>query len=218
MRRKLIVLGSSGLAREMAMVAEQINARTHAWEIAGFIGEPGCRAGASIGSSSILGDDDWLLAQEFDADLVVGVGYPQVRAKILSRYLDEPRFRFPNLVHPSSVLDFRRVELGRGNVITAGCALTCDIQIGSFNLFNLNVTVGHDAQIGDFNVLNPSVNVSGNVRIGDRILVGTGAQILEGIEVQNNATIGAGAVVVRPVEAGFTVVGIPAKPLGSQAR
>lgn len=214
MRRNLIVLGSSGLAREMAMVAEQIDAREHRWNFMGFVGASMEEQGRDLGLGPVLGDDAWLLAQELEADLVVGVGYPKVRASILSRYLAAgDRFQFPNLVHPSATLDFRRVEMGRGNVVTAGVAMTCDIRIGDFNLFNLNVTVGHDATIGSFDVFNPSVNVSGYVRVGDRVLVGTGAQILENLSVGADATVGAGAVVRADVEPGQTVVGVPAKPV-----
>ena len=51
MKKKLIILGTSGLAREMAMLAEQINAVQHSWEIAGFVGEPGCITGKKLGNA-----------------------------------------------------------------------------------------------------------------------------------------------------------------------
>ena len=176
MRRDIIVLGSGGLAREVAMVVERVNAREHRWRFRGFIAATLEEAGRDLGMGKVLGDDAWLLGSDLEADLVVAVGYPKIRAGILARYLESAgRFGFPNLVHPTSSLDFRRVELGRGNVVTAGVAMTCDIDIGDFNLFNLNMTVGHDAVIGSCNVLNPSVNVSGGVRIGDRVLAGTGS-------------------------------------------
>lgn len=214
MRRDLVVLGSSGLAREVAMVAEQVNAREHRWNFLGFVGASMEEKGRDLGLGPVLGDDDWFLSQSIEADLVIGIGFPKVRAKVLQRYLQAgARFRYPNLVHPRASLDFRRVELGQGNVVTAGVAMTCDIRIADFNLFNLNVTVGHDDVIGSFNVFNPSVNLSGYLQIGDRVLAGTGSQILENLKVGSDATIGAGAVVRADVEPGTTVVGIPAKPL-----
>jgi sugar O-acyltransferase (sialic acid O-acetyltransferase NeuD family) len=218
MRRDLVILGSSGLAREVAMVVEHLNAHEHRWRIRGFVGASMDEKGKDLGVASVLGDDDWFLAQDFEADVVMAIGFPKVRAKILQRYLAAgPRFRYPNLVHPRASLDFQRVELGQGNVVTAGVAMTCDIQIGDFNLFNLNVTVGHDDVIGSYNVFNPSVNLSGSLRIGDRVLAGTGAQILEGLTIGSDAVVGAGAVVRADVEAGQTVVGIPAKPVVRKA-
>jgi len=217
MRRPLIILGASGLAREMAMVVEQINARWHHWRILGFIGDESSEAGKDLGLAPILGNDAWLLSQDIEADLVIGIGYPSVKARVIEKYLGRgSRFGFPNLVHPQACLDYRRIEMGRGNVVTGGCQFTCDIQVGDFNLFNLNVTVGHDARIGDYNVFNPGVNVSGYVQVGNRVLVGTGCQILERLEVGDGATLGAGAVVTKPVPAGITVVGVPAKPLAAK--
>ena len=217
MRRNLIVLGTSGLAREMAMLAEQVNAREQRFRFLGFVGDKPEERGRDLGLGKVLGDDGWLLSGDLEADLVIGVGYPKVRARILERYLSLPgRFGFPNLVHPAASLDFRRVELGRGNCVTAGVALTCDIEIGDFNLFNLNTTVGHDCRIGSFNVFNPGVNLSGGVRVGDRVLTGTGAQILENLTIGSEVIIGAGAVVIGDVGPGQTVAGVPAKPLAKK--
>lgn len=53
--------------------------------------------------------------------------------------------------------------------------------------------------------------------IGDRTFVGAGARVLGGITLGDGATVGANAVVVRDVAAGTTVVGIPAKPVGSSS-
>jgi sugar O-acyltransferase (sialic acid O-acetyltransferase NeuD family) len=198
----------------MAMVAEQVNAREHKWELYGFIGDETAEIGKNLGVAAIVGNDEWLLQQDFEADLIIGIGYPKVRAKVLAPYLAQgDRFSFPNLIHPSASIDFRRVELGQGNVITAGCAFTCDIVVHDFNLFNLNVTVGHDDNIGSYNVFNPSVNISGGVQVGNRVLAGTGSQILENLIINDDAILGAGTVVRKNVGIGETIVGIPGKPL-----
>jgi sugar O-acyltransferase (sialic acid O-acetyltransferase NeuD family) len=209
-RRPLYVIGGGGLAREMAQLAEQAGG---AWEFAGFIGEPH-HVGEDLGFGQVVGDDAWLLDSDLEADLVMGVGSPAIRGRIVERY--RPffhRFQFPNLIHPSANVDLRRVSLGKGNAITAGCVFTCDIRVADFTLFNLQTTVGHDASIGSCCVVNPSVNISGAVTIGDRVLIGTGAQLLEGRRVHDDAVVGAGAVVRADVEAGVTVVGVPARPL-----
>jgi serine acetyltransferase len=78
--------------------------------------------------------------------------------------------------------------------------------------------VGHDARIGDFTTLTYGVHVSGWVHIGKRVFVGAGAVIINGTEdapltIGDDVVIGAGAVVTKPVVAGLTVVGVPARPL-----
>jgi serine O-acetyltransferase len=51
--------------------------------------------------------------------------------------------------------------------------------------------------------------------IGDNVFIGAGARVLGGIRVGSNASIGAGAVVVSDVADRATVVGVPARPLGT---
>ena len=51
--------------------------------------------------------------------------------------------------------------------------------------------------------------------LGRGVQVGTGAKVIGPITVGDNALVGANAVVVDDVEAGATVVGMPARPVGS---
>lgn len=51
--------------------------------------------------------------------------------------------------------------------------------------------------------------------ICDNVIIGAGAKVLGGIRLGDNAVVGANAVVVQAVEAGSTVIGIPARPVGS---
>jgi serine O-acetyltransferase len=47
--------------------------------------------------------------------------------------------------------------------------------------------------------------------VGDDVVLGAGSKILGGIRIGDNATVGANSVVVNSVDAGSTVVGIPAR-------
>ncbi|GGF51784.1 hypothetical protein GCM10011519_27260 [Marmoricola endophyticus] len=62
-----------------------------------------------------------------------------------------------------------------------------------------------------------AVHGSGPVVIGDDVFLGQRAVVLGGVSVGDGATVGAHAVVTRDVPAGATVVGVPARVVGSPA-
>lgn len=214
MKKDIFVIGTGGLAKEIAQMIHIINQLTNKWNFRGYVGESAEDVGTVLPYGSVVAHDKDFLASTSQVDVTFGVGYPKVRQQLAQRYLNEPgRFNFPNLIHPRAMIELTDVKIGLGNIITCGCIFTCEIVVGHFNLFNLNATIGHDTVIGDSNIINPSVNISGNVILGDANLLGTGAQILERRKVGDHCSIGAGAVVTKDVETGTTVVGIPAKPL-----
>ena len=87
----------------------------------------------------------------------------------------------------------------------------------------MGVVIRETAEIGDDVTLYQGVTLGGtslhhgkrHPTLGDGVIVGSGAQILGGFTVGAGARVGANAVVLAEVPPGLTVVGIPAKPVGS---
>jgi serine O-acetyltransferase len=85
----------------------------------------------------------------------------------------------------------------------------------------MGVVIGETAEIGDDVLLYQGVTLGGvslnqdkrHPTIGDRVVLGAGAKVMGPIRVGADARVGAGSVVTRPVEAGATVVGVPAHPV-----
>jgi acetyltransferase-like isoleucine patch superfamily enzyme len=74
--------------------------------------------------------------------------------------------------------------------------------------FNASMT---RCEVGAFTTIAPAATICGDVTIGEAVLIGCGAIVKNGVRIGDEATVGAGAVVVKDVEAGATVVGMPAR-------
>ena len=103
-------------------------------------------------------------------------------------------------IHPGA-------RIGRGFFIDHGFTVIGETaEIGDDVTIYQNVTLGGT---------NPSAGVGGkrHPTIRSGVVIGSGAQVLGPVEVGEGAKIGANSVVTKDVEAGATMVGIPAKPV-----
>ncbi|MBT8327372.1 MAG: acetyltransferase [Bacteroidia bacterium] len=205
----VVIIGSGGLAKEMAFLLEELNEVDFQWNVLGFVDN---HKNNDLRLPIILNDNE-LLQRDKPLNVVFGIGFPEIRQKVYEKLKENSHLIFPNLIHPNVVGDWKNIILGEGNVICASSVLSTDIKIGNFNHINWDCTVGHDVTIGNFNVINPSVNVSGNAELGDTSLIGTGATILQQIRISSNVTIGAKALVNKNITQAGTYVGVPAKQI-----
>lgn len=206
--KNLGIFGSSGLAREIFDIAEEVG-----YDNIVFIDlEEGIEQFTKL---KIVPESH--INKLHDFEFVIALGEGKFRRKIYDKF---PNLQYVNLIHPSVTFGKRQlkyINVTKGNIFGAGTRLTNNINIGNFNLFNLNTTVGHDCIIDNFVTISPGANISGNVYLKDCCYVGTGATILQGKSLENKlvlgegSTVGAGAVVVKDVEANTIVKGIPAK-------
>ena len=191
----LLFLGAGGHAREVAIVADAVDATHQRWSGHTFIE---------------AADEHDALAH--GGDVVIALGSPAVRLALWRRYSSRPDLHWPILIHPRADVGPRN-SFGDGILIASGVITTNDVSIGPATLVNRAVTIGHEVEIGVGCSLHPGVTISGRVTIGDGCMIGAGAIVLEGLTIGDNASVGAGAVVTHDVVANVTVVGVPARQL-----
>lgn len=202
---RVVVLGSSGHAREVLAIA----ASCAGVAVVGCVG-PANDADAARLPVPWLGEDGWLETAPADLGYVIGIGHGPTRAR-LDRLTGR---RAARLVDPHATVG-PRVVIGPGTVLWPGSVLTADITAGRHVHIGTNVSVGHDTRLDDCATLLPGCTVAGSCRIGRAATICAGATVIDGVSVGAGAVLGAGAVAIRDVPAGAVAVGVPARPLAA---
>jgi UDP-perosamine 4-acetyltransferase len=182
-------------------------------EFIGLLDDWPGNAGRRIGSLGVLGgiDDLARLAAEGLEGVVLGFGAAAGRGAVLAA-IEAAGLALPTLVHPTAFVADSAV-LEAGVQVMPQASVGPNARVGRGVLINTGATLDHDVVIAAASVIDPGVVLAGRVRVGAEVEVGSGAVLIPDSVVEDGATIGAGAVVVRPVSAGTTVVGVPARPL-----
>lgn len=122
--------------------------------------------------------------------------------KLLARFISYLGRFFTNIeIHPGASIG-RRFFIDHGTGVVIGETAT----IGD------DVTIYHDVTLGGTS-LHEGIR---HPQLGNGVIVGAGAQLLGPIRIGDNARVGSNAVVVKDVEAGVTVVGVPARPVSEK--
>lgn len=209
--KKIAIFGAGGFGREVKTIIDKINLKETVYDFVGFF-DDGLEKGMIINGFPILGGIEDINSLDEELCLVVSIGDPKIKVKILER-INNTKIFYPSLIHPNTSISGDDVVIGDGCIVCEGTIITCNIKIGNFVILNLMCTVGHDTIIDDYCAFMPSVNISGEVHIKEGVYVGTGAKIINLLEIGKNTVVGAGAVVSKSLPEKCTAVGIPAKPI-----
>lgn len=211
----IAVYGAGGFGRGVASWIDECQQSGHRMQAVCFVDDDRTKQGTIRNGLPVMGLGE---AQERfpQVKIVVAVGSPGMRRRLVKK-AKTAGLEFATVIHPRAECS-RWVETGSGTVICAGNTLSSNSVLGKHVHLNMHCTIGHDVIIEDYATLAPGVHVSGYVHLGRGVQVGTGAVFVHGTEavpliIEDDAVVGAGACVTKPVLAGTTVVGVPARPL-----
>ena len=209
--KDIAIFGVGGFGREVLTLINDINNVKPTWNIIGFF-DDGKEVGSNCHGYKVLGGTKELKEWKSQIAVVIAIGTPQIKKKILALISDNSLIEYPILIHPTVVIgDNDYIKIGKGCILCANTILTCDIVLGNFVTLNLACTVGHDTIIMDYCAFMPTCNISGECIINESVYCGTGVKIINRISIGEGTIVGAGAVVVKSLPSECTAVGVPAK-------
>lgn len=210
--KDILIYGFGGFGHEVACLINHINSVTPTWNIVGYI-DDGIAVGNECKYGKVLGNIDTLNSWNSPVAAVIAIGCTQ-SLELVSKKITNPNVEFPNIIAPNVFyFDKENITLGKGNIITFGCRLSCNIRIGDFNVLNGNVSLGHDTQLGSYNVMFPETRISGQTTIGNRNFFGARTFVAQCLKIGNDCRFGAGCYVFRKTKDGFLYMGNPAKKI-----
>ena len=180
--KKIAIIGAGGFGREVVCLINAINEKNEEWDFIGFFDDVK-NIGYENEYGKVLGRIKDLNSYPESLAVVVAIAKPSA-IEVIVKSITSPNIYFPNLIAPNAIFfDKNNISLGRGNIISFGCSISCNVHIGNFNILNCCILVGHDTRIGDYNAIMPSTNISGNVTMGERNFLGVSSFILEKLTI-----------------------------------
>jgi maltose O-acetyltransferase len=124
------------------------------------------------------------------------------------------------VIRPPFFCDYGyNIRLGDGVFLNFNCVIldVAEVSIGDRTQIGPAVQIYAADHPRDAQTRRDGLEFGRPVRIGADVWIGGGAIIVPGVTIGDGAVIGAGSVVTRNVDAGATVAGNPARPIGKQA-
>ncbi len=211
MKKELYIIGAGSVGGH---IAHNIIEYSDEFAIAGFFDDDPQKVGTFQFGIETIGTVNDALTLD-GANLFIGIAFPKSKRKIIEILSFNPTLKFPTLIHPKAWIS-SGVSIGRGCIIYPGISINYGSKIKDFVCINMNCSLGHHTVVGNYSSLAPGIKTGGNTVMEEGTDMGIGASTLQGIRIGADSIVGGQAMVVEDVEAGSTVVGIPAKMINQK--
>lgn len=207
MKKRLVIIGNAGAARECYWLVRDIIEQTSDLELKGFLAFEGNPGNLCELAEYSMGSDEEYRAEQGDV-FAIGIGLPALRLKAFRKW-KERGAQFVNLIHPTVRL-IGEVSLGEANILACASCISCNTSIGDANYLNGSVVIGHDVHIGDANFFGPFSMVLGNAAVGTANSFGVRAVAMDKAVIGDSNIIAPGAYVYKGCGNGCRMHGNPA--------
>lgn len=184
------------------------------WSVLGFADDLDLELVMPVQGFPHLGNFEEALERYPDAQWHISIGTNRGRQDVMDKVSLRTGKKLVSLIHPRAWVS-PRAHLAPGCWIAPMALVAVDAQLGAGCLVNHGASVDHDAVLGTCVHVAPGARLPGRITLGDRAFIGCGASFVPGVSVGADAVVGAGAVVTKDVPDGVTVVGNPARLIGS---
>jgi sugar O-acyltransferase (sialic acid O-acetyltransferase NeuD family) len=205
----LIIIGASGLAREVFDLAYMCYGYSSNFVVKGFLSDGPSNIN-DLGYPPVLAEVDDYEIQEDDR-FFCAIGNVDDRKKTVE-IIQSKGGEFINLIHPKAIIS-PSAKIGIGVAIKAYSSVASHTFIDDFTYLQSSVILGHDVKIGKYCHLNSFSFLAGYVEVEDQVTINAGAKILQSKKIRNHSTVGMGSIVIRNVKPYTTVFGNPAKKI-----
>lgn len=206
MKKDLIIYGTHGLGRELAMTVEMLTE----WNLIGFLDDT-IPIGTVVSHLKLptLDLKEMMGQLNMPLNIAIAVADPYGKEKLFNKLSGCNNIKFPTIIAPTAIIA-PDAQIGDGCIVGHYATIGPNTLIGRGVLMNTKFAVGHDTHIGDFSTFLSSTNISGNITIGKRCFFGDQSFVIEKRKIGNDVKVGAGSRVFTNVPDGWSVFGYPA--------
>lgn len=215
------LVGAGGMGREMMHLAQE-TAPSSFPEVSQsdirFVFVESTPQVREVNGLNVLSYDEFAALNPDETYFNIAVGDGKLREK-LANPLVEAGLQPVSSIHETAIIR-SSAHIAPGAFLSPWTLVTENVRIGNHFVCFARSQVVHDSVVGDYVTFASAVTTGGNLVVGDYAHIGSGAVLRNGTEdkplrIGKGTVVGVGAVVVKDVPDGATVVGNPARAIGS---